>query len=188
DAAAPKANFRALAAHAAAIAVAAAPRDSRERLAALGIILPAGPASFIDRKTLSCGGQSIRARQFALAIGAAPVIPAPPGLDQGPFFTPDTIVDNVRKLSHLVVIGGEPAAFELAKDHRRLGAEVTLVPQGGLLPGFDSELVAILLRALREEGITIMDDAAVTSIVPRSQGTGVTLRREGGEDSLDVSH
>ena len=104
------------------------------------------------------------------------------------YFTPDTIADNVRKLSHLVVIGGEPAAFELAQAYHRLGSMVTIVPQDGLLPGFDPELVAVLLRALREEGIVVRDDAQVAAINPRSQGTGISLRTAQGEDSLDVSH
>ena len=56
------------------------------------------------------------------------------------YFTPDTIEDNIRKLSHLVVIGGTPAAFELAQAYRRLGSMVTIVPQGGLLPGFDESM------------------------------------------------
>ena len=188
DNAEPKPNFRAIGEHAAAIATAAAPRDADDRLAALGITALTGAASFTDRQTLRCGEASIRARQFALATGARPVIPALPGLDQVPFFTADSIADNIRKLSHLVVIGGEPEAFELAQAYRRLGSQVTLVPQGDLLPGFDPELVAILLRALREEGVVVRDDAEVTAIVPRSQGTGVTLRVAEGEDSLDVSH
>ncbi|MHA6731228.1 FAD-dependent oxidoreductase [Devosia sp. A369] len=184
----PKLNFRAITEHADAIAAAAAPRDAAERLAGLGVTMLAGPASFIDRQTLRCGDHTIRARQFALATGATPLIPPLPGLEQVKFFTADSIADNSRKLSHLVVIGGEPAAFELAQAYRRLGAMVTLVPQGGLLPGFDPELVAILLRALREEGVVILDDAEVSAILPRSQGTGIALRRSGGEDSLDVSH
>lgn len=188
DNAEPKPNFRIIAEHAAAIAGAAAPRDSHERLAALGVTVLSGAASFADRQTLQRGDSLIRARQFALATGAVPLVPALPGLDQVPYFTPDTIGDNIRKLSHLVVIGGEPAAFELAQAYRRLGSMVTLVPQGGLLPGFDAELVAILLRALREEGVTIRDDAEVSAIVPRSQGTGITLQVADGEDSLDVSH
>ncbi|HTO27713.1 MAG TPA: FAD-dependent oxidoreductase [Devosia sp.] len=188
DNAEPKPNFRTIAEHAAAVADAAAPRDADERLAALGIIVLAGKASFADRQTLRCGEVTIRARQYALATGARPLIPALPGLDQVPHFTPDSIADNIRKLSHLVVIGGTPEALELAQAYRRLGSGVTVVPQGGLLPGFDPELVAILLRALREEGVVIRDDAAVAAIVPRSQGTGVTLRVADGEDSLDVSH
>lgn len=188
DNAEPKPNFRAIAEHAAAIAEAAEPRDSDERLAALGVTVLAGKASFTDRQTLRCGDATIRARQFALATGARQVIPALPGLDAVPHFTPDSIADNIRKLSHLIVIGGTPTAVELAQAYRRLGSAVTIVPQGGLLPGFDPELVAILLRALREEGVTIRDDAEVAAIAPRSQGTGITLRVADGEESLDVSH
>jgi pyruvate/2-oxoglutarate dehydrogenase complex dihydrolipoamide dehydrogenase (E3) component len=188
DNAEPKPNFRSIGEHAAAIADAAAPRHADERLAALGVTVLSGKASFADRQTLRCGEATIRARQFALATGAQPVIPPLPGLDQVPYFTPDSIADNIRKLSHLVVIGGTPVAFELAQAYRRLGSAVTLVPQGGLLPGFDPELVAILLRALREEGVVIRGDAEVAAIVPRNQGTGITLRVADGEESLDVSH
>lgn len=188
DNAEPKPNFRVISEHAAAVAATAAPRDSVERLTALGITVLSGAASFTDARSLRCGETTIRARQFVLATGASPAIPALPGLDEVPYFTPDTIGDNIRKLSHLVVIGGTPVALELAQAYRRLGSSVTLVPQGGLLPGFEPELVAILLQALREEGVTIRDDAEVSAILPRSQGTGVTLQTPKGGDSLDVSH
>lgn len=188
DNAEPKPNFRVIGEHAAAVTATAAPRDSVERLTALGITVLSGAASFADARSLRCGESTIRARQFVLATGASPAIPPLPGLDKVPYFTPDTIGDNIRKLSHLVVIGGTPAALELAQVYRRLGSSVTLVPQGGLLAGFEPELVAILLQALREEGVVIRDDAEVSDVVPRSQGTGISLETPKGEDSLDVSH
>lgn len=185
----PKPNFRTIAEHAAAVADAAAPRDSADRLKALGVTVLSGAAAFIDRNTLKLGDTLIRPGQFALATGARPVVPALPGLDQVAWFTPDTILDNIRKLSHLVVIGGDATALELAQAYRRLGSAVTVVPQGQLLAGFDPESVAILLRALRDEGVDIREGAEVTAILPRSQGTGVALRNpDGAEDALDVSH
>lgn len=188
DNAEPKPSFRTIGERAAAIADAAAPREADARLAGLGITVLTEDAAFIDRQTLRCGDIRIRARHFVLATGAVPVIPPLPGLDQVAYFTPDSIADNIRKLSHLIVIGGTPAALQLAQAYRRLGSAVTLVPQGALLAGFDSELVAILLRALREEGVVILDTAEVTSIQPRSQGTGIMLHGADGEESLDVSH
>jgi pyruvate/2-oxoglutarate dehydrogenase complex dihydrolipoamide dehydrogenase (E3) component len=189
DNAEPKPNFRAIAEHAAAIADAAAPRDSADRLTALGVTVLGGTATFVDRNALKLGDTTIRARQFVLATGAEPVVPALPGLDQVPYFTPDTILSNIRKLSHLVVIGGDPVALELAQAYRRLGSAVTVVPQGQLLVGFDPEPVSILAHALRDEGVDIRQGAEVTAILPRSQGTGIAIRTaEGGEDALDVSH
>lgn len=185
----PKPNFRTIAEHAAAVAASAAPRDSVERLTALGITMLVGRAAFTDRQTLKLGDNTIKAGQFLLATGASPVVPALPGLDQVPYFTPDTILANIRKLSHLVVIGGDATALELAQAYRRLGSDVTLVPQGALLAGYDPETAAILLRALREEGVNILHGAEVTAIMPRSQGTGIAIRRADGEDdALDVSH
>ncbi|HEV7346542.1 MAG TPA: FAD-dependent oxidoreductase [Devosia sp.] len=188
DAPDPKPNFRVIGEHAASVAASAEPRDARERLVALGVTVLSGAAGFVDRRTLRCGDDLVRAGHFALATGATPFIPPLPGLDQVPFFTADTIEDNIRKLSHLVVIGGAPAALELAQAYRRLGSMVTLVPQGGLLQGFDPELVAVLLRTLREEGVVVREDAEVTAILPRSQGTGVALQAAGSAETVDASH
>ncbi|MET3927530.1 FAD-dependent oxidoreductase [Devosia sp. 2618] len=188
DNAEPKPNFRNISDHSLAIAEAIAPRDDHERLKALGITILIGEAAFIDRQTLRIGETTIRARQFALATGSEPVAPLLPGLDQIAFFTPDTIADNLRKLSHLVVIGGDPAALELAQAYRRMGSMVTVVPQDGLLTGFDPELVAILLQHLRNEGVAILENSVVTAINPRKQGIGVAILRDGAEDALDASH
>lgn len=189
DNAEPKLNFRAISEHAAAIAAAAEPRQSTERLTALGIAVHKGEPAFSDRRTLKIGGAVIKARQFVLATGARPFIPSLPGLDAVPYFTPDTIYDNIRKLTHLVVIGGDATALELAQAYRRLGSSVTIIPHGPLLPGFDAELTAILVRALAEEGVQIIEGAEVLAIHPRSQGTGVSIRNaDGAEQGLDVSH
>lgn len=189
DNAEPKPNFRAISEHASAVAASAEPHDSKERLTALGVAVYTGNAAFADRQTLKIGDAVIKARRFVLATGARPVVPDLPGLESVPYFTPDTIHDNIRKLSHLAVIGGDATALELAQAFRRLGSTVTVVPHGPLLSGFDTEIAAILLRALADEGIEVIEGAAAISIQPRNQGTGVTIRRaDGSEQALDVSH
>jgi pyruvate/2-oxoglutarate dehydrogenase complex dihydrolipoamide dehydrogenase (E3) component len=185
----PKPNFHAISENAAACVASAAPRDSQERLEAVGITYLTGVPRFTDGATLNLGDGLIKAGQFVLAGGSRPAIPELPGLADVPFFTPDTLLENVRKLTHLVVIGGTPEALELAQAYCRLGSEVTLVPQGGLLTQFDPELVALLVRALGEEGLTIIEGVDVTAIQKRNQGIGVSIRHaDGSEGKLDASH
>lgn len=186
---APRSSFRSIGEHAAALAAATAPEHAAERLTALGITQRRGAPAFSDRNTLICGESTVKARHFVLATGARPALPQVDGLDGVPFFTPDTVLSAVRKFSHLVVIGGEPAAVELAQAYRRLGAEVTLVPQGPLLPGFDPELVALLTTALASEGVDIRAGSQAVAVQKRSQGTGVDIvGPEGRSETLDVSH
>ena len=152
----------------------------------MGIVRRASVAGAVP---ITRAARPVSLSHAARAVRAPPLLPAIPGLDQVSFFTPDTILGNLRKLSHLVVIGGDATALELAQSYRRLGSTVTLVPQGEILPGFDRELVGQLLRRLAEEGIALLDGASVSEILPRSQGTGVrVLRADGSADSLDVSH
>ena len=185
----PKPSFRAIGERAAALAEATAPAAAPAHLIAQGVTLLDDNAAFLDSRTLRVGAVSIRAGQFVLATGSTPRLPDIPGLHQVAFFTPDTILANLRKLSHLLVIGGDAMALELAQAYARLGSTVTLVPQGPLLIDFDPEPVAVLLRALREEGVTILEGASVTAVLPRSQGIGIALAHaDGALATLDVSH
>jgi len=186
---APKLVYKTVQEHARSVAASRAPLDAPDRLTALGVELIKGPVRFVDGRTLAVGDLHLRPRHVVLATGARPSVPDLPGLKAAGFFTADTILDNVRKLTHLVVIGASPAGLELAQAHLRLGSEVTVVPHGGLLPEYDPEAVAILLQALRAEGLRIMDGAGVVEVLPRSQGIGVvTLLADGSRENLDASH
>ena len=185
----PRPNFRAIGERAATIAAAAAPETAPERLTALGVTVLREAARFADQRSLTVGTTLVRARRFVLATGSKPLLPDLPGLDQVDYFTPDSILANMRKLSHLLVLGSDAAALELAQAYARLGSQVTLVPQGPLLPGFDPEPVAVLLACLRDEGVTVLVDAMVTAVLPRSQGIGIALAQaDGSLGTLDVSH
>ena len=164
--------------------------DSHERLAALGIEVLTGTPRFVDGTTLAVGEAQVRPQAFVLAVGAEAMVPAIDGLDDAGYFTPDSILENARKLTHLLVIGGDPEALALAQVFARLGSAVTLVPQGPALAGFDAETSSILMRALAEDGVRVIDGAVVDAIQPRSQGIGVNvaLPEGGASEALDVSH
>lgn len=161
---------------------------SVERFEALGVTIVGGDAKFVDRRTVKAEDQLIRARRFIIATGSRPAIPPIPGLDTVPYFTSETIFENTRKLTHLVIIGGGPVGLELAQAYRRLGSDVTLVESGAVLSGSDPELVEIALRRMQEEGVTIRVNTAVTAIQLRSMGIGVVVKSSDTEETLDASH
>ncbi|QQR39726.1 FAD-dependent oxidoreductase [Devosia rhizoryzae] len=184
-----KINFRAIQERVDALVTEIAPATSEDRLAALGIQVLRGEPRFTDTQTLLIGETQVKAGTTILALGPMPTVPPIPGLDQIGAFTPESILTSTRKLSHLLVIGGDPSAFALAQVFSRLGSDVTLVPQGPALPGFDPEAVAILFQLLAAEGITVLDGGAVSAIQPRSQGIGAIVDLPSGEQKpLDISH
>ncbi|MET0436051.1 MAG: FAD-dependent oxidoreductase [Devosia sp.] len=162
---------------------------SPEILTAQGVTVMRGAVSFVDGRSLLVGDLTIKPSKIIIAIGGMPVIPDVPGLGDIDAFTVDSILDNQRKLTHLVIIGSDAAALEQAQLQRRLGAAVTLVPNGPLLPEFDPEAVSLLLAAFAEEGVSVRIGARVVAIKRRSQGIGVDIAVEGGtSEALDASH
>ena len=185
----PKVRIKAVQERAAVLSAEQAPMTGRDRLTALGIEIVGGAASFQDTKNLLVGDISIQPRSMILALGASPRIPAIPGLERVDYLTAETILENNRKLTHLLVIGGEASALSLAQAMARLGSEVTLVPQGDILPGCDAEITAMLVAAVVADGVRILDGGSVREIVPRAQGTGVIVDLPSGEsEALDLSH
>ena len=162
---------------------------SNEVLTAQGITVTRGAVRFVDSRSLLIGDVTIKPAKIIVALGGTPVVPTVPGLADVAFFDLDSILENQRKLTHLVIMGGDAASVEQAQLQRRLGAQVTLVPQGALLPGIDPEATALLMNALASEGINIRAGAKVVAFQKRSQGIGVEIETaEGGRESLDASH
>ena len=162
--------------------------SSAEILTARGVTVMRGAVSFVDGRTLLIGDLTIKPGRIVVAIGGVPVIPDIPGLIDIEPFTTDSILENQRKLTHLIVIGSDAAALEQAQIQRRLGAEVTLIPHGELLSDFDQESVALLLNALADEGISVRQGGRVVAINGRSQGIGVEIEAGGQRQALDASH
>ncbi len=184
----PRINFRKVHDHVEQVIAALAPHDAAGRLAALGVEIVRGAARFINRRAIAVGDTEIRARRFVIATGARLPVPSIPGLDAVPYFTSETILDNTRKLTHLVVIGGGPVAIELAQAYARLGTEVTVVENGPMLAGFDPELADIALQRVAEEGVSLRPHATVTAIQARSMGIGVAVQNGEADQLLDASH
>ena len=171
----PRIDFAAVADSVERVIAGIAPNDSQERFEGLGAHVIRDEAHFIDNRTVQVGDALIRPRRFVIATGSRPVIPPIPGLDSVPYLTNETIFANRERPEHLIVIGGGPIGIELAQAYRRLGAAVTVIDAGPMLPRDDAELVGRLAALLTAEGIALKPSVGVEAIERREAGISVVL-------------
>lgn len=176
----PRVDLGAVADSVAQVIVAIAPNDLVERFERLGVNVIKGEARFNGPRTVSANGSEIRPRRFVIATGSHPAIPPIPGLAELPYLTNETIFSNRELPEHLIVIGGGPIGVEMAQAYCRLGARVTVLDLGPLLPRDDPEMVRLLSERLSGEGIELRPHVAITSAT-RENG-GLTLRLSDGEE------
>ncbi|QPC43590.1 FAD-dependent oxidoreductase [Kaustia mangrovi] len=180
----PEIDFAAVRDHVRRTITAIAPNDSEERFAAMGVEVIRAPARFLDAATLEAGGHRVQARRFVIATGSTPAVPPIPGLDGVDYLTNETIFDLAERPDHLVVIGGGPIGMELAQAHRRLGARVTVLEALTPLAKDDEEAAAVVLDALRREGVEILSGAAVTAISSEGGTVRATVSLDDGEERI----
>ncbi|WP_186420283.1 NAD(P)/FAD-dependent oxidoreductase [Bosea sp. CS1GBMeth4] len=167
------------------VAARMARNDSDERLAALGVQVVTGEARFQNRHQIAVGETVIKARRFVVATGSLPAIPAIAGLSDLPYLTADGVLALARRPERLIVLGGTPAALELAQAMRALGSEVTLVAPDGLLPEDDPEAVGVLRRAVLGDGVALHEGRPVLRAESRRQRPRLVL---GGEVQVEGTH
>ena len=176
----PDIDFKGVHDHIHSVIGAIAPHDSVERFEGLGVTVLQDRARFLSATEIEAGDTRVKARRFAVATGSSPVVPPIPGLKDAPHYTNETIFDNQVAPSHLIVIGGGPIGSELAQAHRRLGAEVTIVDMGPVLPKDDPELTAIVRAQMVADGISLKERVKVEKVEAAGNGVAVTIEAEGG--------
>src|SRR6266446_490580 len=172
----PQIDFAAVADSVGWVVARIAPNDSAERFERLGVRVIPAEARFVDRRNVRAGAAVIRPRRFVIATGSSPVVPPIPGIDTVPYLTNETVFANRVLPGHLVVIGGGPIGIELAQAHRRLGAAVTVIDAGPLLPREDAELAGRLTVLLAAEGIALKPSVSIVGIEASVRGITVDAR------------
>lgn len=172
----PQIDFAAVKDHVARVIETIAPVDSQERFEGFGITVLRDWAHFTGPDTVQAGGQTIKARRFVIATGSRPFVPPIPGVDQVPYLTNETIFALRERPDHLIVIGGGPIGMEMAQAHLRLGCKVTVIEGAKAFGKDDPELAAVVLNAMRAEGVEILEDAPVTALSGTAGDVTVTLK------------
>ncbi len=146
--------------------------DSPARMAALGVEVHKGAASFRDPATVEVTGRDpVRGRVMVIATGADPAVPAIPGLARTPYLTNESVFELETLPRRLTVIGAGPVGVELAQAFARLGSRVTVLEQRDrILPDLDAELAARLRVQLAGEGVQLVTGAQVAGVAEEKAG------------------
>lgn len=139
--------------------------------------------------TTAEGEKQFTADHVVLATGSRPIqIPGfsfadPPVLDSTGALALKTIPKK------LVVIGGGYIGLEMAGVWSKLGTDVTVVEMmDQLLPGFDPDVVKLLARRLKKDGVTALLETKALGWEQADQGIVVHVETPKGKQSLPCDH
>jgi pyruvate/2-oxoglutarate dehydrogenase complex dihydrolipoamide dehydrogenase (E3) component len=139
--------------------------DSIRRLAAAGVDVFFGHASFAGADALMVGEEKLSFTKALIAAGASPQVPAIPGLKQAGFLTNENVFDLTGLPRRLLVIGGGPIGCELAQAFCRLGAQTTIVQDKPFfLPMEERDAAQILADAFARDGIEVRLNTTVAGV------------------------
>ena len=163
-----------------------APNDSQERFESLGVDVFRGEARFVSAQEVEVDGQRLRATNFVIATGSRATIPKIAGLEAIPFFTNETIFDELHeKPEGMAVLGGGPIGCELGQAFSRLGVKITIVHNGDqLLPPEDRDVAEFMQKQFVAEGINVRLNAKTKRV--RSENGGVILETNDGDITADT--
>ncbi len=182
-----------------------APNDSQERFESLGVDVFRGEARFVSPHELEVSDSEgryntahpirLRARNFVIATGSRAAVPKIDGIDAVPYFTNETVFDELRdKPDSMIVLGGGPIGCELGQAFSRLGVKITILqnmPQ--LLLPEDADVAEFMQKRFAAEGIDVRLNATTQSVRVRERSggiippfPGVIAQTRDGEVSADV--
>ena len=171
----PDIDFAAIKDHIAATIAHIAPVDSQARFESLGVQVIRDWARFTGPREVQAGDVTIRARRFVVATGSRPAIPQVPGLEAIPYLTNETIFALRSRPDHLLIMGAGPIGVEMAQAHVRLGCRVTLITRSTVLPRDDVDAAAVVIAALRAEGVVIIEGQDTARLRALPQGVEAVL-------------
>jgi pyruvate/2-oxoglutarate dehydrogenase complex dihydrolipoamide dehydrogenase (E3) component len=163
-------------------------------LAAAGVDLVMGEASFLDARTvrvgLNAGGErTLTAPVIVINTGARPAVPALPGLGGVPFLNSTSIMELGQVPDHLLVLGGGYVGLEFGQMFRRFGSRVTVVQRAPRLLGReDADVADAVAEVLRGDGVEVLLGTSAERVEGGAGGLKLTVLGPGGGRTLEGSH
>jgi len=161
----------------------AATDDSPDRYEGMGIEIIPGHARIAGPNSVEIVGEERRleTRVVLICTGSRPAVPEIEGLKDAGFLTSENVFEVERPPKSVIMIGGGPIAIEMAQAFGRLGIDTTVLQKdAGILPRDEPDLVAVLTRTLRDEGVDLRLNVE-TERVALADGGKIVFGAEAGE-------
>lgn len=150
-----------------------------------GIELRMGEARFVAPDELLVDGERLDAQAVIVATGSAPAVPPIAGLREAGYLTSTTLLELEVLPPSMVVLGGGYVGLEYAQAFSRLGSSVTLIARSGIAKHEEPPIRDALRDALRDEGITVIEQATVRRVDRAGEVRRVHLDTSDGARSVD---
>lgn len=160
-----------------------------------GVEIIQGSAYFVGPKEVRVyeGAEFTRYRfqSVIIATGSRPI--ELPALPFGGRILSSTEALNIRELpERLVIVGGGYIGVELGQMFAKLGSKVTILEGAPhILPSYEEDVVRLLKRRLKKDGVTVIEGVKVRSAEQDETSVTVTYVQGsdgvGGEGGKDIS-
>jgi len=139
------------------------PSDREQQFSQAGIAVFHGRARFTDKTTVQVGNEMLVGRFVVVAAGARPATLGVPGEEH--LTTSDKFLELDELPSRIIFVGGGYVSIEFAHVSARSGAQVQILHRGARpLEKFDPDIVARLVKATQELGVTVRVSTEVQRI------------------------
>ena len=131
------------------------------------------------------GPVAVRFQHCIVATGSRPIQIPGFAFDHKRVLDSTSALDLEEVPKELVVIGGGFIGLEIGQAYAALGSKVTVVEAlDSLLPGQDPDLVRVVERRLKKDGVTVITKAKAKGF----DGKHVTVDLGGKEESIPATH
>lgn len=143
-----------------------------------------GTAAFKSDKSVTIGGDTVKATNVLIATGSVPATIPGVNLDDPLVDTSTDALAYEKVPEHLAVIGAGVIGLELGSVWRRLGSKVTVIEYlDRIMPGMDDELSKAAHKAFKSQGMEFMLGCAVQGVESGKDGVTISIK---GKDPIQA--
>src|ERR671931_2362297 len=147
-----------------------------ENLRAAGFDTYPATATFVDPHTIRAGGVELTADRILIATGSRTAVPPIDGIEDVDWLDHVSALELTDLPRSMLVVGAGAVGLEFGQMFARFGSQVTIVDAlGQVAPRSDTEAASELQAALEAEGIPILLESFVKSVVQEDDSLRVSI-------------